>query len=499
MQLTTDQYSTFTTLLSTSKALITSLERADYLDKLLLLAALLFFFLCCAFIFKRRVVDKGIKVATALGSIASRGSSGGGRGATEEMREAMRDERRAVEHVYRASVAVVSSVASLATSSLAAFASRAQATAAAAMDSPPVKRGKKMGRVTREKRPRMDDLPTKVHETVQEPKETIRPVVEAREDYEEAVARNASSLHSSETVSNTATASIDSADPASAPSDDLPLPTPSEPPASIRSPEVTPLVPPPVAEEIPVPDIPSEELPTIATPSPSLLSVVEPTPEPSLLSTTITSEDESALPSKATEQVHARASPEPETVAPPPAMVELVVEPVELEDVQLQKAAPSVPDLSMFEQAMPAVVQEREKNPKKRAFEGEPPEELVPLFEADEDVEEDEVYDDELEDASYLAGEEMEDFLDEEVEDDGLFDDEQEAVPLSVAANSKTVVATPSSTPSSDPAPPAVELEVLAGEELDPEFFDAQDDIYYEKQETQGGYDAEQGRIRDEL
>ncbi|BGP18579.1 Protein transport protein sec20 [Rhodosporidiobolus nylandii] len=73
MQLTSDEYSTLSSLMSTSKSLITSLERADILDRLLLFGAFAFFAAVCAHIFKKRVLDKGVRVAGALGKIAARG------------------------------------------------------------------------------------------------------------------------------------------------------------------------------------------------------------------------------------------------------------------------------------------------------------------------------------------------------------------------------------------------------------------------------------------
>ena len=75
MQMTSDQYSTFSTLLTTSKALISSLERADMLDRLILLFAFIFFCLCCAWIVKRRVLDKGLRVAGAVGRVVAGGGS----------------------------------------------------------------------------------------------------------------------------------------------------------------------------------------------------------------------------------------------------------------------------------------------------------------------------------------------------------------------------------------------------------------------------------------
>ncbi|KAL5481060.1 SEC20 [Sanghuangporus weigelae] len=47
----------------TSKQLITALERADWLDRLLVLAALAFFFLVVLFILKQRILDRGIRLA----------------------------------------------------------------------------------------------------------------------------------------------------------------------------------------------------------------------------------------------------------------------------------------------------------------------------------------------------------------------------------------------------------------------------------------------------
>ena len=60
---TTVAHDTLSTLLSTSKHLITALEKSDWLDRLLILAAVAFFFLIVLFILKQRVVDKGIRIA----------------------------------------------------------------------------------------------------------------------------------------------------------------------------------------------------------------------------------------------------------------------------------------------------------------------------------------------------------------------------------------------------------------------------------------------------
>lgn len=50
-------------LLGTSKQLVTALEKADWLDRILIFAALAFFFLVFLFILKQRIVDRGLRIA----------------------------------------------------------------------------------------------------------------------------------------------------------------------------------------------------------------------------------------------------------------------------------------------------------------------------------------------------------------------------------------------------------------------------------------------------
>lgn len=49
--------------MSTSKHLITALERSDWLDRMLVLAGLAFFVLVVLFILKQRIVDRGLRIA----------------------------------------------------------------------------------------------------------------------------------------------------------------------------------------------------------------------------------------------------------------------------------------------------------------------------------------------------------------------------------------------------------------------------------------------------
>lgn len=78
--MTTNSYTSFSDLLSTSKHLITTMEKADLLDRLLIFAALLFFLLVCVLIIKRRIIDRGIRAASLVGRVAGGVGSVGKRG-----------------------------------------------------------------------------------------------------------------------------------------------------------------------------------------------------------------------------------------------------------------------------------------------------------------------------------------------------------------------------------------------------------------------------------
>jgi len=64
---TSQEYTRFSSLMNISKALITSLESADTLDRLIIMAALVFFILCCIWVLKRRVLDKGLRLVALIG------------------------------------------------------------------------------------------------------------------------------------------------------------------------------------------------------------------------------------------------------------------------------------------------------------------------------------------------------------------------------------------------------------------------------------------------
>ena len=63
LKATSSTHDVLTGLLGTSKQLVTALEKADWLDRLLIFATLLFFALVVLFILKQRIVDRGLRVA----------------------------------------------------------------------------------------------------------------------------------------------------------------------------------------------------------------------------------------------------------------------------------------------------------------------------------------------------------------------------------------------------------------------------------------------------
>ncbi|KAJ7892741.1 Sec20-domain-containing protein [Mycena olivaceomarginata] len=60
---TSNTHDTLTSVMDTSKQLITALEKSDWLDRVLIFSALLFFLLVVLFILKQRIFDRGIRMA----------------------------------------------------------------------------------------------------------------------------------------------------------------------------------------------------------------------------------------------------------------------------------------------------------------------------------------------------------------------------------------------------------------------------------------------------
>ncbi|KAF9535608.1 Sec20-domain-containing protein [Crepidotus variabilis] len=63
LESTSFQHDALSSVMTTSKHLITALEKSDWLDKLLILSAFSFFILVVLFIVKQRIVDKSIRIA----------------------------------------------------------------------------------------------------------------------------------------------------------------------------------------------------------------------------------------------------------------------------------------------------------------------------------------------------------------------------------------------------------------------------------------------------
>ena len=63
LKATSTTHDVLTGLLGASKQLVTALEKADWLDRLLIFAALAFFALVVLFILKQLIVDRGLRIA----------------------------------------------------------------------------------------------------------------------------------------------------------------------------------------------------------------------------------------------------------------------------------------------------------------------------------------------------------------------------------------------------------------------------------------------------
>lgn len=57
------QHDALNSVMSTSKQLITALEKSDWLDRILIISGFVFFLLVVLFILKQRIIDRGIKIA----------------------------------------------------------------------------------------------------------------------------------------------------------------------------------------------------------------------------------------------------------------------------------------------------------------------------------------------------------------------------------------------------------------------------------------------------
>ncbi|EKM81816.1 hypothetical protein AGABI1DRAFT_112054 [Agaricus bisporus var. burnettii JB137-S8] len=63
LRATSQTHDSLNSLMLTSKQLITALEKADWLDRIIILSAFLFFILVVLFILKQRFIDRGLRIA----------------------------------------------------------------------------------------------------------------------------------------------------------------------------------------------------------------------------------------------------------------------------------------------------------------------------------------------------------------------------------------------------------------------------------------------------
>lgn len=100
IQRATLEYTSFTNLVSSSRRLIKSMERADFLDAIMLLLSFLFFVLCIAYIVKVRIWDRGIGVLSfllRLGGLGASRSAEDVRGKLKAAHEAARQTASSIE------------------------------------------------------------------------------------------------------------------------------------------------------------------------------------------------------------------------------------------------------------------------------------------------------------------------------------------------------------------------------------------------------------------
>ncbi|KZT34771.1 Sec20-domain-containing protein [Sistotremastrum suecicum HHB10207 ss-3] len=104
LQATSTQHTSLTSILLSSQSLIKSLERADWIDRLLILSSLAFFFLVVGWILKARILDRAVRVGfwwtRFLPSLSSLGLGlGGGEKEVLDMLERGRRLEGVVEEV----------------------------------------------------------------------------------------------------------------------------------------------------------------------------------------------------------------------------------------------------------------------------------------------------------------------------------------------------------------------------------------------------------------
>lgn len=113
---TTTLYQAYSTLMETSQSLLTALESANYMDRILILGALFFFLLCCAWVLKRRIFDRAVGGVSFLLGRRAVSKTAIGEGAKAAV-EAVLTTGASVTNTAAVSIAAGSAAAASATSS----------------------------------------------------------------------------------------------------------------------------------------------------------------------------------------------------------------------------------------------------------------------------------------------------------------------------------------------------------------------------------------------
>jgi len=131
IQQATLEYTSFTSLVSSSTKLIKSMERADFYDAIMLSLSFLFFVFCIAYIVKVRVWDRGMGLLSFIVRMGGLGyGSSAGANVKEKLlmaKQAAAKELEASKSALSAKATLVNTVASVASASIASVASAASA------------------------------------------------------------------------------------------------------------------------------------------------------------------------------------------------------------------------------------------------------------------------------------------------------------------------------------------------------------------------------------
>ena len=126
IQQATLEYTSFTSLVSSSTKLIKSMERADFYDAIMLSLSFLFFVLCIGYIVKVRIWDRGVGLISFFIRIIGLRSSLSGRSAGD-VKEKLQMAKEAARQVQSSSLSSLASASAAAAASSSSLASKAAA------------------------------------------------------------------------------------------------------------------------------------------------------------------------------------------------------------------------------------------------------------------------------------------------------------------------------------------------------------------------------------